>query len=273
MVALIDLLDAKKQERTSSKQQLVINTTNGFLYLSPQRKVLYDAIYLNQKGSDISASLQHHGANASFELKNDIFNLRGEHFDDVFMNHLLAIAEHKEGSLYFYMYGSFKEFQGVLKVNDTILKEYKVINNVLAFANTLPALSTFSLPDYSTKGLHVQEAYGGFSYQNKNITILDASLSAKELKLYGNGILNFPNNQIDMKLSLKTDLGSKLSQIPIVGYLLFGEDGSVSTTLTIDGKLDDPTVSNAVAKDIVVAPFQLLKRTLLLPAHLIEQIE
>ncbi len=271
--AIVELLENTEESKPSDKT-INISAKNSFLYLSQHRRALIDSMYLYKNGNTVFATLTHKQGKARFELNDDnTFHLYGDHFNDLFMNNLLALAEHQHGSLYFYIYGDPKSFQGILKVKNTILKDYKVINNMLAFVNTVPALSTFSLPQYSSKGLHVKKAYGGFTYKNKNITIHDASLDSKELRIHGNGDLNFAANTISMKLSLKTDLGTTLSKLPIVGYLLFGDDGSVSTTITIDGKLDNPTVSNAIAKDIAVAPFRLLKRTLLLPVHLIKQVQ
>ncbi|MEA2111908.1 MAG: AsmA-like C-terminal domain-containing protein [Campylobacterota bacterium] len=270
--AIIELLDAQEKAK-STAHHMNFNVTNSFLYISPRRRALISNMKFSKFRQNIKAVLTHKEGSARLQYKDNVFHLIGDNFNDEFMNNLLALAVHKRGSLYFNMYGTPSDFQGILKVNETILKDYKVINNLLAFVNTVPALSTFSLPNYSSKGLKVKEAYGGFTYKRKNISIHDASLDSKELKLRGKGALNFTKNSIDMKLNLKTDLGSQLSKIPIVGYLLFGDDGSVSTTVTIDGKLDDPKVSNAMAKDIVVSPFKLLKRTILLPVHFIENVK
>ncbi len=262
-----------QKESNTSNHYLIVNATDSFLYLSKKRRAPLDEMHVYKEGKTVYATLEHAQGSAQFELdETNNFHLYGDKFNDTFMNSLLALAEHQNGSLYFYISGKPEQFQGVLRVKKTILKDYKVINNMLAFVNTLPALATFSLPQYSSKGLRVKEAYAGFSYENNNIVIHDINIRSKELRIQGNGELNFATNRIDMQLALKTDLGSKLSKVPIVGYLLFGEDGSVSTTLSITGKLDDPTVTNAVAKDIIVAPFQLLKRTILLPVHLIEQV-
>ena len=51
----------------------------------------------------------------------------------------------------------------------------------------------------------------------------------------------------------------------MVGYILLGDDGSLATTLTLSGKLDDPKIDTAIAKEIVTAPFNILKRTLVYP--------
>ncbi len=264
----------EQQEHNGSTSYLTLQATNSFLYLSQKRRAPVDTMHLYRDAKTVFATLQHAEGTAQFELNEDnSFHLYGDHFNDAFMNNLLALAEHQKGSLYFYIYGVPQQFQGVVRVRKTILKDYKVINNVLAFVNTVPALTTFSLPQYSSKGLRVSEAYAGFTYEQEHLFIHDININSKELRISGNGEIDLKNNHVEMQLALKTDLGTTLSKVPIVGYLLFGDDGSVSTTVTVTGTLDNPTVTNAVAQDIIVAPFQLLKRTILLPVHLIEQVQ
>ena len=79
--------------------------------------------------------------------------------------------------------------------------------------------------------------------------------------------MNLRTDTLDLDLNLKTDLGSKASKIPIVGYILFGKD-SISTSLKVTGSIYDPDVSTTVAKDMIIAPLNIIKRALLLPVEL-----
>jgi len=86
----------------------------------------------------------------------------------------------------------------------------------------------------------------------------------------GKGTANIKQNKINLLLNLKTDLASDVSKIPLVGYLIF--DGkSLSTTLKVTGKLNNPKIQTQLAKDIVVAPLNIIKRTLTLPYRLIKK--
>ena len=163
--------------------------------------------------------------------------------------------------------GDIDEFSGVVFIRDTKIKEFKLLNNILAFVNTIPSLVTFSLPSYNTQGLHAKTAYMMFSHKNNIYNISDVYLESNELDILGQGKLNIKDNYIDMELNLKTDLGSAASKIPIVGYILFDKD-SIATTVKVDGKLDDPNIESMLAKEIIVAPLNIIKRTLLLPFNI-----
>jgi hypothetical protein len=141
----------------------------------------------------------------------------------------------------------------------------------LAFINTVPSLATFSLPSYSTKGLRIDNAYMKFHSKKDIFHISDIYIGSKEMKIFGKGEASVKYNNIDLALTLKTDLASKVSKIPVVGYILF--DGkSISTTLKITGKLTDPKVKTMIARDIAIAPLNIIMRTLTLPYKIVKDI-
>ena len=76
-----------------------------------------------------------------------------------------------------------------------------------------------------------------------------------------------------MEISVKTQAGENIRKIPLVGYILVGDDESVLTTVEISGPIDDPKITNTIAKDIIIAPFNLIKRTLNFPVHYLEKLE
>jgi hypothetical protein len=126
------------------------------------------------------------------------------------------------------------------------------------------------LPNYNKDGLYVKNAYLNFSSRNGLMDISNLYLNSKELKIVGKGTANIKQNKINLLLNLKTDLASDVSKIPLVGYLIF--DGkSLSTTLKVTGKLNNPKIQTQLAKDIVVAPLNIIKRTLTLPYRLIKK--
>ena len=245
--------------------ELFLEASNSYVYLTPDRKADAEKLTLNKDESSIYARLEDKGGSAVFEYHDDSFYLYGQDFSDTFMSHLLALAEYKGGKMGFAINGTTSKADGIVRVNDTIVKDYKVLNNVLAFINTIPSLTTFSLPHYAKEGIAVSEAYADFTYEDGKVHVKGVKVDSHEIDIVGDGLIDYTNNAIDMELNLITDLGSNVGKVPLVGYILLGEDGSISTTLKVKGKLDDPQVKTAIAKDIVVAPFNIIKRTLTFP--------
>jgi hypothetical protein len=249
-----------------------LNADNSYIYFSAKRRALADNIKILLKDDNMFASLIHNRGGAGLEMHKKDFYLYGQHFDDTFMNNFFSLSEHQGGSFSFALKGSIDTFKGVARIDNSRIKDYVLFNNVLAFINTIPSLVSFSFPSYEKEGIKVKEAYAAFEYR-KNIMHFNAvKFDSGEIDIYGQGDADYLNNKIDIELNLKTHLGKNVSKLPVVGYVLVGDDGVAATTFNITGKLNNPTVKTALAKDIIIAPFNILKRAIVYPLHLIGKL-
>jgi len=260
------------EDNTTSNTKIFIDATNCTLEISPDSSILADKLSVVKETTNVHAQLMHKEGGALFEMQNNLFYFFGKNFNDEFVNSFSSIDDINGGTMSFVLKGTPEKFDGAVKIKDTLLKNYRLINNILAFINTIPSLTTFSLPHYDNSGLPVSEAYVGFTLKNKILKFSDISIDSPELDIAGNGTIDLKQRDINIDLELQTDLGTKMSQVPMVGYLIFGEDGRVSTTLKIEGDLDNPKVENGLAKDIVVAPFNIIKRTLTYPFKIYKDV-
>jgi len=250
---------------TADTLPIRVNATNVYLYLMENRRILADNLHATLSEGDLDARLTYGQGSADVTMKEGLFYAQGAHFGARFMENLFAFSDFQGGDLSFTVKGKPDQFEGIIRIENTILKEYIVLNNLLSFINTIPSLTTFSLPNYNTKGLFVYDTYGHFTYQNHLFDMDTYTLNSPELKIGGSARINMVNDSIEGSLTLKTDLGSMLGKVPMVGYILLGDDGSISTTVNLKGKLSDPIVETAIAKEIVSAPFNILKRTITYP--------
>jgi hypothetical protein len=189
------------------------------------------------------------------------------------MNALSSLSEFEGGRFSFAMGGELNAFSGYLELDESTLMNYKLVNNMLAFINTIPSLITFSIPEYNNKGLYAKKVLLNFSTKDSLILLDSARLDSKELKMNGKGSLDYKKNSIDALLDLKTDIGSSLNKVPLVGYILLGDENStISTEFKISGELSDPKFETKIAKSIIMAPINIIARTLLLPKYLIDSL-
>jgi hypothetical protein len=256
----------------SQGKNIILNATNSYLFISKDRHVISDKIYLQYHNKSLMSQLKHDKGNAIINYQNYELHIYGEGFNEIFMNNLFALSKFKGGSFDFSIDGTLKEYDGLFYIKETTVMDYKILSNILAFVNTVPSLVTFSLPGYSSKGLNVSRAYMNFHAKDNSFDISDIFLDSQEIDILGRGTANINSNSIDLLLNLKTNLGSSVSQVPLVGYILL-DGNTISTTLSVTGNLDDPDVHYLVAKDIVVAPLNIIKRVLLLPYNLINSEE
>ena len=260
---------------TKSRFRANVKAYNSYLYLNHVRRIPADSLLLQYRNGDLNTQLLH-GKNGgiALEYSNKRLFVYGDNLNDSFMNELAEFSDFTGGALSFYVLGTIDDLEGVVQVKNTIVKDYKVINNIFAFINTIPALVTFSVPHYTTKGLKVNEAYGGFTLKDSLMTIKGFHVNAEELVFNGKGSVNLKTKTLDVETSLVTDATTNLAKIPLLGYILVGkEENKVVTTITLSGALADPKVENTLAKDIAIAPFNILKRALTFPVHYIEKAQ
>ncbi len=273
--AISKVLAAHSEHNATSATlpDLNLNASNSFLYFTPERRAIADSIRLYGGGDTLNGVLKHRSGMATLELHGESFFLHGSRFGDFFMRHLLSLAKYQGGTMSFDIGGTTEEAHGIVRVQNTTVRDYRLLNNVLAFVNTVPALATFSLPHYSDKGLEVKDAYSSFNYKNGIITIDGVKVDSPELDIAGNGVINYKDETVDLDLNLITRAGTNVGKVPLVGYILVGNEGDVLATLEIKGDLNDPKVSTGIAKGIAVAPFKMLIRTITLPFNLFGKVK
>lgn len=142
----------------------------------------------------------------------------------------------------------------------------------MAFLNTVPALATFSLPEYDQKGLPIDSAVAGIKVKDKVATVESLEILSPELQGKGSGVIDFSTRTIDMDILLKTQAGKNVGKIPLVGYALAGASEEVSLSIKITGGFDDPEVENSLIEDIIVYPVEMLHRTFKLPFYHLEKL-
>ncbi|MBW1637413.1 MAG: AsmA-like C-terminal domain-containing protein, partial [Deltaproteobacteria bacterium] len=255
------------QEKNKSIKYTV-DVEDSSLFLKPGSEILADRLHIDNMGGKTILRLEYGSGYINVDLKGNTFTIEGENLDHTFMSALAEDAQFENGKMSLAGRGNLDKFSILFKIEDTTLKKLKTLQNILAFANTIPALITFSLPVFDTRGLPVSSAVFGMVVEEGVATVESFDMKSSELNMSGNGIIDFPGKRIDMELNLITQARRNIKKIPLVGYILAGDDKRASVTLHISGNLHDPEVENSMLQQAVTLPFVVLLRTLALPAHL-----
>lgn len=194
--------------------------------------------------------------------------LNGNGFNDTFMGALINESTFQGGTMSVAATGMLKEFSAVLEIGHTTLKEMATVNNVMAFLNTIPSLVTFSLPEFDTSGFPIESAIVGLKFKDNVASIESLEVVSPQMHATGNGDIDFSTKLIDMDVQLKTEASRNVGKIPVVGYVLAGEEKDKSLSVKITGPINNPDVDPSLVKNIVVYPAEILYRTLTLPFHL-----
>lgn len=271
IVQLLENLPKSVPSDSKEKKGIVVKLTaaHSNLVLTPGRKISADQLELAYQDGKFTANLQYGPGTIAMDLEGTEFSLVGEELNDAFMDALIAGSEFEKGSMSVAAKGNFDDFSVVFKIEDTIMKEFKALNNILAMVNTIPALITFSLPSYSTKGLPVDSLVVGMTVKEGLGTIDSMTLESPEISMGGSGWVDFSKQRIGMDLNLITQAKKNISKIPLVGYILAGKEKRPSITVKVSGSLTNPEVEHSIFMEVATQPFSMLYRTLALPAHLV----
>ncbi len=176
---------------------------------------------------------------------------------------------HAEGDL------TQKRFHGEIIIEGGVVKNFKAMNDLMALFNTVPALVAFSDPGFSRVGFELRRGRIVFTLQQETLTLNSILLQGRSSTIAGKGTIRLDNGKLDLDLAVRTarELGKTLGQIPVVGYILFGKDKSLTVGVHVDGTLEHPRVHTNPLGEALLYPLELLKRTFQTPAQLASPVQ
>jgi hypothetical protein len=163
-----------------------------------------------------------------------------------------------------------KQMKGRILIEGGVLSDFKAYSNTLAFINTLPALATLHSPGFSNKGFKIEEGVIEYTMTPEKIIFDSVYLKGNSATVVGTGEVDLKTKKLNINLAIRSvrEFGKMVGKIPLLGYILMGDDNSMTVGLKVTGTLDDPKVNTSVAKDILTLPLQILQRTITAPAHM-----
>ncbi len=163
-----------------------------------------------------------------------------------------------------------KGYTGEILIEGGVLRDIKAYNDMIALFNTVPALLSFSDPGFSKKGFEIKKGRILFTLKGETLQIDSILLEGRSATIAGKGTVDLQSKALAIELAIRTarKLGKTLGQIPLVGYILFGKDKSLTAGVKISGTLDNPKVATNPVGEALLYPLELLKRTLTAPMNL-----
>ena len=251
---------------------LNMHARNSAIAIGEERHIPVDSLIAHYGDGKTWAQFHYGKGTATLEYADDTLYFAGEELDVAVLSDLLTLADFEGGTVEFNLNGPLDNLHVVFRIKNTVIKDYKSLNNMLAFINTLPGLLTFNPPNYSSEGLPVREALAELKYRDGVIELLSLWIDSDELDLKGTGTIDLKNETTDMTFNMVSGAKKSIQRIPLLGFILSGDNKNPTLTLKVKGDMYDPEISNTAAMDIVTYPWQLIKRTILLPDHIAKQI-
>ena len=255
-----------KNENNETNKSIHINI-DGYntAILFDNHKLYSHKLTIKIKDKNISISSLDKDRNISFIKNGKSFTAYGINIKDKTFKDLTHTKILNDPNIIFYAYSpDSKLIGGFVEIKKGYIKELKAFNNIIAFINLVPSLVTFQAVGFSNKGYKIKKGHIDFLYKNHILYFKKLSIKGENITFNGQGYVNFKTKKIKMNVNVNL-LVKLIKDIPIVNYILLGKDGGITLKLTIDGNLDNPKVHKNTISNIISAPFDIIKRTLLTP--------
>lgn len=282
------LYDTNSEEDKESKTSYYINGINSNIIMNEKyvvKATTYNFVFENYK-TDIDLKYK----NTKFLYNKDYLGnitVDAKNMDDKFLNSLINKNLIKGGNVNLTASGKNGVISGRADLKNTKIIDLAILNNLLLFINTSPGLINplLAVPSlvgmatsggFDLQGYKVIKGKVDFSYNFKN-----KYLNMNKIFTKGNGIdfdgfstIDFKNSKVNSKLKLIffKNYSKIVGAVPVLNYILLGDEKRVDTQVEIYGTLDKPKYKTKLAKDGVSAPVNLIKRIILSPVKLLEKI-
>lgn len=220
---------------------------------------------------DFNAKIRDDRISADATYKNGIANIdiihgntiiKAGNFSGEFLNRV--VGRHIVDGGLFELSGIYKNdmFNGDVHMQNTSFKGFAIVQNVIGLIDTIPSLVMFRSPGLSAKGYEVKQGSIKLALNMQYVGLESIDLIGKSMDIQGSGFIELESQEVDMGLSISTlkNLSGILNKIPIVGYLLLGKDGKVTTQVSVCGTIQDPKTQVSLAQDLLKTPLKVLKR-------------
>lgn len=278
-----EILEDKKDIRNLNIQgknsNIIINDKYKFLADNYEINMTKDSKYINLKHKNTDITIKE-----SKDKKIDIFS---NEISDEFVNAIFNKNVFKDGKILFLANGDINNLNGKIIIENSNIDDLSIINNLLIFIHTSPALLNPLLALPSVVGMATNSGFNLTAYKIVN-GVIEFTYSKekdlidiKKLITVGNGIdfdgkgkidLNNMTINSDIKLIFLKDYSKIVGIIPVVNYVLLGNNNRVETQVNLFGDLDNPKISTNLTKDAFSIPMNIAKRILSSPSMLLNFI-
>ncbi|WP_164968107.1 YhdP family protein [Arcobacter sp. CECT 8986] len=281
-----DLLYDTKAQSESTLKSLIIDAKNSNILINNKYKVLAKSYKLNIADNKQNLVLKNKNIFVTYIKNSDgTIELKANNLSDKFLNSALNKDLISGGKVMVIANGKNNRIQGKVILSETNIKNLTILTNLITLINASPALinpllaipsitSMATSKGFTFTGYKVNDGYIDFIYD------LDSEfLNLTKIVTVGNGVDFEGNLKMDFNTSLlngELDLiffkgySKIVGAVPVLNYILLGDEKKVETKVEISGTIDDPKIKSNVAEDSLNAPVNVIKRIITSPFKLFE---
>ncbi|MBU3013584.1 AsmA-like C-terminal domain-containing protein [Poseidonibacter lekithochrous] len=281
-----DVLVNTNKEEESKIKDLNIEGKNSNIIINEKFKFLADSFSLRLRDENKYFHLNHKKTDFTFkESKDKEIDIYANDISDEFINTIFNKEILKGNNILFLAKGTSESIKGKMIFKNVKVEDLAILNNLLLFINTSPALINplLAIPSvvgmttsggFNLTGYRIIDGVLTFDYnQDKKLFNIEKLVTVGNgIDFDGSGIIDVDKGTLDshVKLIFLKDYSKIVGAIPIVNYVLLGKDKRVETKVNIFGPLENPKISTNLTKDAFSVPLNIAKRVLTSPSEFVD---
>ena len=277
----------QESEDNNSTTKTNIKLYDGFIKYT-DNTIFYDSVIIDTQKDKMILKYKYKKNKFTLNKNKDRFNIPDGYFTDTFIT---KIAKQKKlikgGYITVKVDGIRDNIKGEVDFHKTLIQDISILNKLIIFINTTPAIinpllalpTLYRMSDdkYSSDGYFVKKGYATFRYntKTKDLNIDDAYTRGLMMDFKAKAKVDFKDSSVSSKVDVVflKDYSNAINMVPVVGYIITGEDGNFHTTIDIDGNLTDPTFETHTLKNTASGIFGVIKRIVTLPIKAFEMLD
>lgn len=248
-----DNLLQKDKEKQNITDKIHLYWKNSFIEFN-NFKFYFDTLHGKILNNKTHLELQKNTTKFSIDKINNRTIVKSKRIDADYVNLIVGKKVLKNGYLDMFLTGGLNKYQGRIKLYDTTIVKMQLIDNLLLFLNSTPALINplfiiptiyhFTQSNFELGGYYITKGLLNFNYNhlNRYLDIHNIITKGKINDFKGDMKLNFMNNTIKGNLQVSTlkDYAKIVNNIPLINYLFLDKEGKFSIPISIYGTIDNP---------------------------------
>jgi len=243
----------KDSDKKDLDQKVNIFWKNSYLEFN-KLKFYFDTLNLKTIQDNLYLELDKDLTHITIDKINNNTIIKSKKVDADYINLIFGKKILKDGYLDFFVTGGYGKYQGDINFFDTTIIQMQLVDNLLLFLNSAPAMinpllvipTVYRLTqnNFEIGGYYIEDGLVKFNYNylNKYLDIYSLNTNGKINDFSGDLRLDFLENSIEGKLQVSTlkDYAKIINNIPLVNFLFLDNKGQFSIPVSIDGSITDP---------------------------------
>ena len=246
--------------------------------------VNYDKLDLSLSDNNMTMNVIDDSTNIKLTKQNNVLKIKSKYISSDYLNEFFNKKILEEGFIDIKSSIQNSTLIGTVNLHNTIIKDANSINNLITFIHATPAVANpilviptvFRLAQtgFDATGYYVKKGHVSFSYDyiNDYIKLYDIFTKSTMVDFKASGDIDLRNDNMKIKTDVIffKDYSKFLNYIPMVGYLVTGDNGNFMATVDINGSLDDPQFETHTIYDASQGIFNFIERVITLPVKIFE---